>query len=173
MDRIVVGYVARAHGVRGELRVHMHDPQSTTLFDVDRAWIAGQEHQILAARETTGAVLIRIAGVDDKNAADALRGKPVEVLRTDIPLAEGEYLISDLTGCAVVDEAAQPLGVITDVIHGARHLGTALLVIRDEAAGVERLLPLVDAFVLAVDIAARRVVVTLPEDLPTEPLGKR
>jgi 16S rRNA processing protein RimM len=166
MDRVEVGYVARAHGVRGELRVHTHDPQSTTLLDVARVWIGGVERQVTGLRETSGALLMSIKGVDDKDAADALRGKNVEVLRADVPLAPGEFLLGDLPGCAVVDESGAPLGVVADVLHGAQ----ALLVIRDEAAGVERLLPLVDVFVQSVDVAARQIIVTLPDDLPVEKL---
>jgi 16S rRNA processing protein RimM len=163
MDRIQVGYVARPHGVNGELRVQTHDPGSTVLSSVDRIWIGDREHKILQVRPTNNAFLITIAGCSDRDAAEALKGQIVEVPRAEIPLAEGEYLLADLPGCQVVDLSGAPLGVVHEVMTGAQ----PILVIRDE--NLERLLPAVPGFVHAVDVAARRVVVELPEDLPAEP----
>jgi 16S rRNA processing protein RimM len=157
-----VGYVARAHGVRGELRVHLHAADSTTLLDVDRAWFGGVERKILSARPTNNALLLTIEGVTDRDAAEALRGTKIEVARADVPLGEGEYFVADLPGCEVVDEQGRALGTVAGVLGGAQDL----LVNRD--ATHERLLPAVPEFVLSVDITARRVVVTLPEDLPVE-----
>lgn len=166
MERLAIGYVARAHGVRGELRVHLHAPGSTVLASADRAWFGGVERRLESVREVQGALLVKLEGVDDRDAAEALRGQAVEVRREDVPLAAGEVLVADLVGCAVVDEAGAPLGEIVDVLHGPQDL----LVLHDER--VERLLPLVPEFVVSIDVAARRVVVAPPEDLPAEPLSR-
>jgi 16S rRNA processing protein RimM len=164
--RLIVGYVARPHGVRGELRVHLHDPGSTSLYDVSRAWFGGREMVIDSVRPTSGALLVKLDGVDDRDAAQALAGSEIEVGRDDVPLAEGEFLLADLPGCAVVDTTGTPLGAIVKVWHGPQDL----LVIHDDT--YERLLPLVPQFLVEVDIAARRVVVDPPDELPVEPLSK-
>ncbi len=163
--RVTVGYVARPHGVRGELRVHLHDPASTSLYDVSRAWFAGREMAIDSVRPTSGALLVKLDGIDDRDAAQAMAGAEIEIGRDQVVLAEGEYLLADLPGCAVVDTAGNSLGAIAKVWHGPQDL----LVIHD--ATHERLLPLVPQFVIEVDMAARRVVVDPPEDLPLEPLA--
>ena len=142
--------------------MHLHDPASSILGEVERAWFAGVERRIVFARPTVGGVLVSLDGVDDRDAAEALKGAPVEVRRADIPLAEGEYLLGDLVGCAAVDEQGAPLGVIEEVLPSAQDL----LVVRDEQN--ERLVPVVPEFVRSVDLAARRVVLALPEDLPVE-----
>ena len=160
--------MARPHGVRGELRVVLDDPDSTVLYDVERVWIGGEERTVAGARATTGAVLVTIEGVDDRDAADRLKGQGVEVPREAVPLAEGEYLIADLIGCEIVDEAGAPLGRAVSLLRG----GQDLLVIHDDARGVERILPVVPEFIRSVDRAARRVVVAPPEDLPEEPLRR-
>lgn len=162
MERLEVGYVARAHGLGGEVRVHLHAADSTTLLEVERVWIGGREHAIEQARPTNGAVLLALAGVADRDAADALRGQAVEVERDAVPLAEGEYLLADLPGCTVVDATGAEVGVVKEVIAGPQ----PILVIHGD--GRERLLPAVPAFVQSVDTVARRVVVELPEDLPAE-----
>jgi 16S rRNA processing protein RimM len=162
--RVTVGYVARPHGVRGELRVHLHDPASTSLYDVGRAWFGGRELAIDSVRPTSGALLLKLDGVDDRDAAAALAGAAIEIGRADVPLAEGEFLIADLPGCEVFDREGKSLGAIVKVWHGPQDL----LVIHD--ATHERLLPLVPVFLIEVDIGARRVVVDPPDDLPAEPL---
>jgi 16S rRNA processing protein RimM len=158
VDRIEVGYVARAHGLRGEVRVQLHAPGSTVLLDVDRVWVDGREHAVEAARPAPGAVLLALAGVDDRDAAEALRGRAVEVDRAAIPLEPNEYLLQDLPGCTVVDAGGAEVGVVAEVLKGAQ----PILVIR--GAGGERLVPAVPEFVLAVDAVARRVTVELPEE---------
>jgi 16S rRNA processing protein RimM len=164
MSRLEVGYVARAHGVRGELRVQPHAPESETLLEVERIWIGDDEHVVTAARPVPGAVLLTIEGLDDRDRAEALKGRPVSVLRADVPLEPGEYLVGDLVGCQVFDQAGATLGAITSILHGAQDI----LVIHD--ATHERMLPLVPQIVVEVDVEARRVVVDPPEDLPAEPL---
>ncbi len=166
MERLELGYVARAHGLHGELRIHLHAEESTTLFDVERAWIGGQERKIVSARPTNGAVLLTIEGVDDREAADALRGSTVEVERADVVLEEGEYLLGDLPGCTVVDAEGRELGRVVEVIPA----GQPILVIHGDDR--EIMIPLVPEFVLAVDVEARRIVVEPPEDLPAEPLRR-
>jgi 16S rRNA processing protein RimM len=165
MDRVKIGYVARAHGLRGELRVHLFAPESTTLFDVERVFLGGRAVAVTAARPTTGAVLLSIEGVEDRDAAEALKGKEVEVERADVELAEGEFLLADLPGCAVVDERGAELGRVAEVMPGAQ----PILVIHGPAG--EMLLPAIPAFLRAVDVQARRIEVEVPEDLPVEPIG--
>ena len=164
MERLEVGYVARAHGLGGEVRVHLHATDSTTLLDVERVWIGGREHAVEGARATNGGILLSLADVEDRDAAEALRGQPVEVERDAVPLADGEYLLADLPGCTVVDASGAEIGVVKEVLSAAQ----PILVIHGE--GRERLLPAVPEFVLSVDTAARRLVVELPEDLPAEKL---
>jgi len=168
MDKLRIGHVARPHGVGGEIRVQLDDPESTILFHVERVWVGGVEHAVAGARATTGAALLLLEGVDDRDKAAAVRGQAVEVLRTDVPLGEGEFFVSDLIGCEIVDEAGRVLGRGVRLLKGAQDL----LVIHDEAAGVERILPVIPEFVRAVDREARRVVVAPPDDLPEEPLGR-
>jgi 16S rRNA processing protein RimM len=164
VDRIEVGYVARAHGLRGEVRVHLHAAESTVLYDVDEVWVAGRALRVESVRPGTGAVLIALEGVHDRDAAEALRGAKVEVDRAHVPLAEGEYLLADLPGYRVVDAAGSEVGVVAEVMRGAQ----PILVIH--GGGHERLLPAVPEFVRSVDAATRVVVVELPEDLPAEPI---
>lgn len=169
MELIAVGYVARAHGVRGELRVHLHAPGSTVLLDAERVFIGGQACRVVAARPSGGAILLSVEGVLDRTAAEAMAGQPVELPRDEIPVAEGEILVVDLLGAEVVDTAGIALGRVADFVPGAQDL----LVIHDEVHGLERLLPLVPEFLVSFDREAKRLVVAPPEELPAEPIRRR
>ena len=162
--RIEVGFVARAHGIRGEICAVPHDPESTTLSDVTAVWIGGKRYAIAAARDTNKGVLLALEGLTDRTIAEGLRGQPIEVERAELHLEEGDVLLTDLVGCKVQRRDGSPYGEIVGLDLGQQ----VRLVIHD--GGVERLLPLVDELVPAIDLDARLVTVEPPEDLPEEPL---
>lgn len=103
-----VGRVGRAHGLRGEVRVALHWPESNTLLEVDEvllqvAGAAPQRLAVEAARRAGKAVLLKLAGVDDRTAAERLNGADLAVARDSVePLDPGEYYLADLLGARVV-----------------------------------------------------------------------
>jgi 16S rRNA processing protein RimM len=171
-----IGLITRPHGVNGEVRLRLHNPESTALEEVDVVYLAlpnasgePRRYAVEGARYVAGGVLCELEGVADRNQADLLRGAEVCIPRDDLPpLAEGEFYLGDLEGCAVVTRAGQPYGVV----HQVQELGAHnTLVIHD--GEIERLLPYVPQFVVEVDIEARRVVVDPPEGLPEARLKRR
>lgn len=166
-DVVEIGFVARPHGVRGELRVILHNPESEILGEVERVFVAGRECRVVAARPTKDAVLLRVREVPDRNAAEPLRGAAVAVARDDLELEEGEVLLADLVGLRVERTDGSAWGQVAAVIPGAQDR----LVICD--GDVERELPVVDAFLVEVDLEGGRLVVDPPEDLPEWPRTER
>ncbi len=165
--RIEIGGIARAHGIRGEVVIVTHDPDSQTLAEVEHVYVDGAPRRVLAARATHRGWLVLLEGVPTRTDAEALRGRPVEVDRADLHLEEGDVLLHDLVGCAVRKVDGTPWGVIAaiDAVPGGLQ---DRLVIHD--GGVERMLPLVDAFVKAIDLDEGVVTVDPPEGLPEWPL---
>lgn len=163
MNLVEVGYVARAHGIRGEIRVVTHDPASTIVAEVDELTIGDRVFEVASARPTKGAYIMRLVGVGDRNTAESLRGEIVMVSRDAIVLDEGEFLLADLVGCEAVLPDGSRYGEVAALQHGPQDL----LVIHDDA--VERLLPLVPELVVEIDLDAGRVVVDPPEGLPETP----
>ena len=161
-DTVEIGIVSRAHGIRGELRVHLHNPASRALDDAEVLWLGDREYRIESARPVAGAYLVALAGVPDRNAAETLRGRPVLVARDDLELDEGEVLLADLVGCRVELPDGSEWGVVSGLELGAQDR----LVIRQ--GEVERLLPVVDEFLLDIDVEGRRIVVDPPADLPED-----
>lgn len=159
-DRLEIGGIARAHGIRGEVVVHTHDPDSEILGEIEEIFVGGVLRKVLAARGTPKGWLVVLEGVPTRNDAEALRGQVVEIPREAIELDEGEVLLDDMIGCRVVRLDGTPWGTIASVDIGVQDL----LVIHD--GEIERLLPLVDEFVKDVDIAGGVVTVDPPDGLP-------
>lgn len=159
-DRVEVGVITRPHGVRGEMRVVLHQPGSTSLLDAAEVWIDGIRHEVAKARAVKDAVLLALADVNDRDAAGDLRGAPVEVAREALELDPGEILLADLVGCEVVTVGGEPWGEVTRIDTGPQDR----LVIDDH--GHERQLPIVDEFVREIDLEAGRIVIDPPDGLP-------
>lgn len=163
--RIEIGGVARAHGIRGEVVIVTHDPDSDTLDGATVVWIDGIERTITAARHTHRGWLVQLAGIATRTDAEALRGKRVEVDRSALELADDDILLSDLVGCRVLLADGTPWGTIAAI---DTHPLQDRLVIHDGA--IERMLPLVDAFVTRIDLEAGTVTVDPPPGLPESKL---
>lgn len=155
---IALGVVARPHGVRGELRVRLHDPGSDLLFHVEEVDVEGKgRFHVRGARPERDAVLLRLAGCETRDDADRLRGLAVRVPRSALPpLAEGEYYLCDLVGLRVED----PEGAVRGRVHAATEgPGHAILQVTLESGGEPIDVPLADTWVVAVDVSAGKVVV--------------
>src|SRR5262245_11655177 len=165
--RIEIGGIARAHGIRGEVVIVTHDPDSATLGAVDTIFVGGIERKIVQARDTQRGWLVALDGISTRTDAEALRGQPVEVDRAVLELDPDDVLLDDLIDCEVRLLDGTPWGTIAELMVGAHQ---DLLVIHD--GEIERLLPLVDEFVTNIDLEAGIVTVNPPEDLP-ESTAKR
>ncbi len=155
-----VGYVARAHGLRGELGVRLFDPLSDALCEGRRVHLLPREGPersvaIAALRESAKELLVTLTGVGDRTAAEALVGAQVRVDRDDLAApAPGEFFQGDLVGLFAVDEAGAPLGQIVEIWNSGP---VPNLVVRGPAG--EQMVPFADPFVVRVDLQAGRVVV--------------
>lgn len=159
--RIEIGKISKAHGIRGEVVLVTHDPESDLLEDIETIWVGGVVRRVREARGTPRGWLVLFEGIVTRNDAELLRGQLVEVDRDLLELADDDVLISDLVGCKVTKLDGTPWGTIHEVTNGAMQ---DLLVIHD--GELERLLPLVDEFVKHIDVAAGVVTVDPPEGLP-------
>jgi 16S rRNA processing protein RimM len=160
-ERLVVGRVVRSHGLRGEVLVQVLS-DSPERFAVGSRFDAGdpeaeplRELIIAAARLAQGRHLLRFDGVDDRAAADALRGAILSIPFSDArDLDDGEYWPHQLVGLTVVDSEGRRRGTVADVVPGAAH--DQLAVTLDEGGSV--LVPTVSALV-TVDLDNGKVTV--------------
>jgi 16S rRNA processing protein RimM len=156
-QRLEIGRLGAAHGLAGELSVKPFFEGSAALLSVPRVWLvsdAGErEVAIEGARRHGPRVLVKLAGVADRTAAERLTGARIEVERSLLPpLAPGEYYLADLVGVDVVGPEGT-LGVVTRVL---THPTLDAVEIRlSDGRTAEQ--PLVAPFVARVDVAERRI----------------
>jgi 16S rRNA processing protein RimM len=168
-----LGYVARAHGIQGEVAIRAFDPGSETLDTVERVRVrtrAGEEREmrIESVRPASKEDLVAFEGVETREAAEALVGSTVFVYREDLePPEEGEYFQGDLVGLTAVDEAGQELGKVEELWATGE---VPNLVIRGPGKP-ELIVPFADEFVPSVDVPGGKIVIKPPEFL--EDVGDR
>ncbi len=165
-ELVEIGYVLRAHGVRGELRVVTHDPESTALDDARELTIGGVRYGA-RIRKIDGAYLVELDGIRDRDRAHALKGQPVAVPRDSLDLGPDEVLLSDLVGFEVKNAAGESLGQVVEIETGPQDR----LVVQSRE--LETLIPVVDEFLVEISPERREILVELPEEYPTRRIGGR
>ncbi len=165
---LIIGRITRPHGVRGEVKVRPETdfPQRfahlrRVLLVSDERTGTAREVAVESVRPQGTLVLLKLAGVDDREAARALRGAAIAVAWEErVPLPEGTYYVAEVVGWRVRTETGEALGTITAVLRTAAHD-----VYRVEGDGGEVLIPATREVVRAVDPQRGEVVVVLPEGL--------
>lgn len=166
---LTVGRVAKAHGIGGELVVEIRtdDPAArfapgNTLRAKEPRGGAERGYVVESAREHGGRLLVRLAGVDDRDAAEKMRGTLFVVDSDELPPIDepDTYYDHQLEGLRVRTTAGQDIGVVTEVLHTA---AGELLVVRRESG--EALVPFVSAIVTSVSLTDRVVEIDPPEGL--------
>lgn len=159
-----IGYIARAHGLRGEVVLKTFDPQSTAINEVDVLVLgtrAGETLELTLASvgEAPGSdLLLKFEGRTRREDVANLVGSSVSVRREDLePPAEGEFFMGDLVGLEVVSVEGKRLGEIAEIWSSGP---VPNLVIRDGDA--EQMIPFAEDFISKVDLEAKRVTVVPP-----------
>lgn len=163
-DYISVAEIARPHGIQGELRLKVWNPDSDLLSTrsigarLKLRLPDGEEREvtITAARDANKALLVRISGVDDRNAAEALRGAELCMAREAFPpLEEGEFYACDLEGARVMLSSGEEVGHVAGV--ASYPTCDVLLVERSGPTRGRLEVPLLPAYVGTVDAKAGTV----------------
>ncbi|MDR0596655.1 MAG: ribosome maturation factor RimM [Clostridiales Family XIII bacterium] len=119
--------------------------------------------EVLSMRYTGKTPILRVRGVETREAAESLIGALVYARKGSLaPLDEGSYFVEDLAGLEVVDEGGGRVGEVAGIIDNPAH---DILRIAPGAGGEEILLPMVDEFVLSVAPGDGRIVVRLPDGI--------
>ena len=149
---IEFGRVAGSYGVRGWLRVVVDEPE--VLADEPSWWLDGIEYTVQEAKEHSGTLLAKLAGIDSPEAAQGFKGKAVQIPRPEA--GEGRYYWTDLVGLEVVNKRGEVLGKVSRMSSNGAH--DVMEVWSEEAAGSRiRLLPFVPAYLVKVDLQAKRI----------------
>ena len=173
-DLVIMGRVVAPYGVFGWLKIVPDTEEFDGLLDYKKWWIGkDNDWRELAVKEAkihNDVLVVKLQGIDDRDAAVACKGKQIAVPRALLPKLKGEeYYWSDLIGLAVKNQQNVDFGNITDVFAtGANDVIVVKdVVVKDVAksdGGQERLIPYIAQVILAVDLGEKTMLVDWDSD---------
>ena len=164
VEYIPVGQIVNAHGIKGEVKLNPmgFDPEFVADFDV--LYIGGKRTEVKSSRVHKSVVLLTLPGVNDMDAALALKGKTVTICRDDVEVPEGYYFDEEIEGMTVVDCATEEvIGKVKRVLTYPAH---KIYEVKGER---EYLIPAVpQVFIESVDLDSEIIRVHLMKGLATD-----
>ena len=156
---VEAGEIVTTHGLKGEMKVlcWLDDPEM--LCEFDRCRISGVEYEIESCRVQKTCNLLKVAGIDTVEQAQAMRSRVVELFREDID--DEVIFAAELIGVEVYAEG-QNIGKIVDVLD---YPGNSVYVVRGK---YEYMIPAVNQFILSTDIEKNQMQVKLIEGMRTD-----
>jgi 16S rRNA processing protein RimM len=161
---ICVARIGAAHGVRGAVKLwtFTEDPLAVKHYGPLMTKDGARQFEVTHAREAKGHLVATLKGIATREEAERLNGLELYVPREKLPATDDdEYYHADLVGLAAVTPANAPLGRVI-AIH---NFGAGDIIEIAPPQGSTLLLPFTNAVVPAVDLAAGRVVIELPEEI--------
>ena len=175
-DAVELGRVLDAWGIKGWVRILPHSADTSALFQSSdwflqppearfargfSAFASSVSVHVAEIKAHSDGIVARLDGVDDRNAAEALKGVRISVPRSAFPAAaDGEYYWIDLIGLDVVNREGVHLGVVRDLMPTGPN-SVLVMEYTETVDGVEktaeRLVPFVAAYIDDVDLKARRI----------------
>ena len=167
-DSLLVGVIGRPHGLEGELTLRSYNSRGADLMRVPRLILEREsgpdERAVRSVRRGGETWLVRLQGIDSRDAAAAMTHAQVRVRKAWLPpLGPGEFFVEDLIGCQVRTESGQVLGVVDGVFWNGAQDVMSVMAPDDAGDEHEQLIPLVPAFVRSVDAPGRQMVVAWDE----------
>ena len=162
MDIIKLGKITAPQGIKGEVRVYPYTDKPTRFSEIEAVLLNGRRCRIEKARYMKNMAILKLEGIDDRNAAEAMRNRELLLPREELwKQPEDTYFVDDLVGCAVVSEDGAPVGMLK-TIHSRP--AQDLYEIEKED-GSSFLLPAVQEFIKDVKTDEKIIVIHLIEGL--------
>lgn len=165
--RVCVAQIGAAHGLKGELRLwsFTEDPQAVATYGPLQSEDGARAFRILNARAEKDHLIVRLDGVADRNAAEALRNVRLYVARDKLPATDNEtFYHADLIGLAAHDMQGGEIGEVIAV----HNFGAGDIIELRKRDGATLMLPFSKAVVPDIDLAAGRMTVDPPVETGDE-----
>lgn len=166
MEKTRIGKILNAHGVRGELKVEPLTDNPERYKILEQVYLEDRKknytlYDVEFVRFHKGNVLVKLAGIDDMDAAKLVKNQHLAINKSDrMPLEEGAYYIDDLIGLQVFEDD-RPIGVLKDVLQP----GANDVYVLDSSIYPDLYIPALKSVILSVDLENKRMDVKLPKGL--------
>ena len=160
-NQIVIGKIVAPHGVRGDIRILPLTEKPEQFLDLEYLLLHdGRKLTVKHARFHKRMVLITTEEIKSMNEAELLRDQEVLIKAEDLPeLEEGQFYVADLIGLPVFDEEGKQIGTFKDSLSTGSNDVYVITVPGEK----DILLPALKIYVKEINLAEKRIVVTLPE----------
>jgi 16S rRNA processing protein RimM len=167
-DRIAVGVIRKAHGVRGEASVEPWTDSADRFTELKSVTLVSPDERstraatIAEVRLHAGRALVKFAEIESPEEVQTLRGWTVEIPETEArTLEEDEYFLHDLAGLTLVDASGASRGVVQEAYEGGG--GVLLTVKREDGTTYE--VPFAADICTEIDLPGKRIIVALPDGI--------
>lgn len=162
MEKILIGKVVNAVGIKGELKVYNYSDSDEIYRNTPLIYLEDKLYKIQSVRVQKGMIVLKLKGIDDRNEAELVKGKELFITDADLPeLEEGVFYVRDLIGMNVITENGEKIGEVNDVI---QNTAQDIFEVRTQDDKLV-LIPKVDQFVINIDGDTRTVTVRLIEGI--------
>ena len=105
MDRLTIGYISKAQGVKGEVKISPLTDDAGRFKKLKNVYLDGKAYAVKSVRILPNGIFMTFEGISDRNGAELLRDKEIQVDRKDaVSLPKDRYFIVDVVGCEVYAE---------------------------------------------------------------------
>lgn len=161
MEKIQIGKIVNAVALKGEVKIYPYSEPSR-FEEIGKLYIENKQYEIQNVRMQGTTVIVKLKGIDDRNAAEEQRNKYVYITEEQLPeLPEDEYYIRDLIGMTVETVDGEYIGVLNDVLQNTAQ--DVYEVKKDDGKMV--LIPGVAAFIIDINMETKKISVNVPEGL--------
>lgn len=158
-EYIEAGRIINTHGVAGEVKIEVWLDSPRFFRSFKHLYLDGRELTVTGTKTLKSFVIAKLEGVDDINAAMALKGKTLCIRRSEAALPRGGFFLQDIIGAKVLDEGGTELGILEEILERP---ASNIYIVRGER---EILIPAVPEFVLNTDAEAGVITVRLIEGM--------
>lgn len=164
MEKIKIGRIVNAVALRGEVKVYNYSGYKERYEELDRIIVENTEYEIEKVRYQQEMVILKLAGVDNRNDAEAMKNKDVFITEEDLDeLPDDTFYIRDLIGLQAVDDSGR-IGIVKDVLQPSAQ---DVYVIKTDS-GRDILVPAVNEFVKEVNLEEGFIRLSLIEGMIEE-----
>ena len=161
MELFRLGKITSPVGIKGEMRVYSYLDELTRFSDIEEVLLDGRRVKLERVRFQKDMAVVKLAGIDDRNTSELMRGKELFIEKSELDLGDDTYFTDELVGCRVVDEKDVELGTLAEVLANPAHDLYRI----EKADGSSFLMPAVKAFITSAEPENRLIRVSLPEGL--------
>jgi len=150
----LLGVVVKAQGIKGEVKVKPYTDTPDVLCGLKHLILKNEKVNIQNVRADKTMAYIKITGIDDRDAAESLRGVEIYIEKENAPkLPANRYYIDDLIGCMVLDDSGEQLGRLTNVLQNGAN---DVYVIENEKG--EILVPVLKSVIKEIEIDKKKII---------------